>query len=129
MPFIRDQGEKVQGFCPMGCGETLFLGEGGYVTCADSVCPMPDSVSNLLSESPEQGHIGTFHEVGGFTLAHPLRERIGGTLETCALHRHLTSLSGPPVDPGQYRMNLRTGSDGKLVLLVSKIEETGEHRG
>jgi hypothetical protein len=25
--------EKVMGNCPMGCGDTLFLGSGGYVTC------------------------------------------------------------------------------------------------
>ena len=43
----------VRGFCPMGCGETLFLGSGGYVTCSLIGCPRPDAASILLdSRSP-----------------------------------------------------------------------------
>lgn len=39
---------KVQGRCPRGCGETLFLGDGGYVTCSWVRCPEPDAASKLL---------------------------------------------------------------------------------
>lgn len=40
--------ERVVGRCPMGCGETLFLGSGGYVTCSWVECPQPDAASDLL---------------------------------------------------------------------------------
>ena len=39
---------NVKGRCPMGCGETLFLGEGGYVTCSLAECPDPASASEIL---------------------------------------------------------------------------------
>ncbi len=38
----------VQGRCPACGGEALFLGEGGYVTCARDTCPWPDATSALL---------------------------------------------------------------------------------
>ncbi|MFF5615405.1 DUF6085 family protein [Streptomyces albidoflavus] len=38
----------VQGFCPACGGVSLFLGEGGYVTCARLACPEPDAASTLL---------------------------------------------------------------------------------
>lgn len=36
---------KIQGYCPMGCGETLMLGSGGYVTCGLLGCSNPTAVS------------------------------------------------------------------------------------
>lgn len=41
---------KVQGYCPMGCGRTLFLGEGGYVTCSYVECPQPHRASRYLDD-------------------------------------------------------------------------------
>lgn len=42
----------VQGRCP-ACGWTsLFLGSGGYVTCARAECPQPDAASTLLERDP-----------------------------------------------------------------------------
>lgn len=29
--------------CPNGCGKTLFVGEGGYVTCSFRNCPEPNT--------------------------------------------------------------------------------------
>lgn len=43
--------DKVIGKCPMGCGNTLFLGAGGHVTCSYSKCPQPDSASRLLENA------------------------------------------------------------------------------
>lgn len=40
---------KVAGVCPMGCGETLFLGAGSAVTCALATCPNPSAASEKLS--------------------------------------------------------------------------------
>lgn len=39
---------KVAGKCPMGCGETLFLGDGGHVTCSFNKCPNPGMVDEML---------------------------------------------------------------------------------
>ena len=41
---------KVKGRCPMGCGETLFLGAGGHVTCSWVECPHPSRVDELLAQ-------------------------------------------------------------------------------
>lgn len=46
--FDKARFPRVKGRCPMGCGETLFLGQGGYVTCSWRDCPEPDAASRLL---------------------------------------------------------------------------------
>lgn len=38
----------VAGECPACGNETLFLGTGGYVTCANLECPKPEAASELL---------------------------------------------------------------------------------
>lgn len=38
----------VQGRCPACRGASLFLGSGGYVTCARLDCPEPDAATTLL---------------------------------------------------------------------------------
>lgn len=91
----------VAGRCPMGCGETLFLGDGGYITCSFIRCPRPDAVADLLADR-ETEHIVLFGE-DGFTVRHPLRERLDDALMECRLHEYIASLSGPPVKPGRYR--------------------------
>lgn len=45
--------EKVAGRCPMGCGETLFLGTGGHVTCSLVGCPDPCAADDLLDGGGE----------------------------------------------------------------------------
>jgi len=39
----------VQGRCPACGGASLFLGSGGYVTCASLECTNPAQASDLLS--------------------------------------------------------------------------------
>ena len=97
---------KVQGYCPMGCGQTLFLGNDGYITCSYLRCPQPDAVSTIL-ENSEHEHIVTTTE-NDFTIKHPLRERLGDALLNCRLRQLLVSFDGPPVKPGIYRV---TGLD------------------
>ena len=91
----------VRGYCPMGCGETLFLGSGGYVTCSLIGCPRPDAVSTLLGDR-ETEHVVWIE--GLFTVRHPLRERLDDAQLSCDLDRHLAGLDGPPCAPGQYRV-------------------------
>jgi hypothetical protein len=93
--------DQVAGFCPMGCGKTLFLAAGGYVTCSYSRCPDPGKVSDLLLDSETQ-HIVEL-AADGFSIRHPLRER-PDDLTKCALHVHVAGLDGPPRKPGRYRV-------------------------
>lgn len=91
----------VAGYCPMGCGRTLFLGEGGTITCSYLRCPDRLAVDRILADA-ESEHIVEF-ERSTFTIRHPLRERIDDELLRCALHEYVAGLDGPPVRPGRYR--------------------------
>lgn len=91
---------RVVGYCPMGCGQTLFLGEGGHVTCSHLDCSNPEAVDIILNESL------VHHEVtlgdATWNVIHPLRERIDDQVLDCSLGEYLESLSGPPRQPGRY---------------------------
>lgn len=91
----------IAGYCPMGCGRTLFVGEGGYVTCSLIGCPRPDAVADILADR-ETEHVVKF-DADTFTVRHPLRERLDDALMTCDLHEYIAGLPGPPIRPGQYR--------------------------
>lgn len=97
----------VAGHCPMGCGNTLFVGSGGYITCSHLECPRPDAVATLL-EDREVEHIVTIFPAT-FTIRHPLRERLDDALMTCDLHTHMAALDGPPAAPGRYRARQHDG--------------------
>jgi hypothetical protein len=94
--------ETVQGYCPMGCGRTLFLASGGYITCARDKCPDPGAASDLLADA-EHEHIAVLGE-DTFSIQHPLRERLNGELFECPLHAYVSELDGPPRRPGRYRV-------------------------
>lgn len=110
---------KIAGFCPMGCGETLFRAEGGYVTCSWYACPCPGAVDQILGgrESEHIVHI----EDERFHVQHPLRERLNGELFECDLHRWLSALEGPPRKPGRYRVSNRAGH-GWVFVEVSETD-------
>lgn len=96
---------KVSGYCPMGCGETLFVGSGGYVTCSYIPCPRPDAVATLLADA-ETEHIVELRK-REFTVKHPMRERLDDALMDCQLHAEIAAIaamSGPPAKPGRYRV-------------------------
>lgn len=92
---------SIRGFCPMGCGETLFVAEGGYLTCSWIECPNPTAACDIL-EDREIEHIVQFDE-RAFTVRHPLRERLGDAMLDCKLHTYCAELPGPPAKPGRYR--------------------------
>ncbi len=100
MNKARDVG-AVLGYCPMGCGTTLHLVDGGHVTCTFVGCPDPEAVTTLLAER-ETEHLVTFH-TNTFTVRHPLRERLDDALMRCELHDYCFNLDGPPAAPGLYR--------------------------
>lgn len=92
----------VAGHCPMGCGETLQRrAADGAVICAAADCPRPDAVDTILREH-ETEHIVQF-DPDGFTIRHPLRERLDDALMRCELHHFCASLPGPPDGSGRYR--------------------------
>ena len=93
--------EWLEAYCPMGCGKTLFVGSGGYITCSYISCPNPTKVADLLLD-PEHEHIVVI-EPFDFSIKHPLRERPDELL-ACDLHEFMSNLSGPPVLPGRYRV-------------------------
>jgi hypothetical protein len=95
-------GFTVQGRCPMGCGETLILAEGGFATCSSLSCPRPAAASELLADG-EAAHIVQLGETD-FTIRHPLHERLDDALMQCELHVHVAALPGPPRQPGRYRV-------------------------
>jgi len=97
----------------MGCGETLFVGSGGYITCSYVECPAPDAVTRILDD----GEILHVVVVGdeGFDIQHPLRERLNGELFKCGLHEWMQALSGPPAKPGRYRVRESGENDWSFI--------------
>lgn len=103
---------KVAGFCPMGCGETLFLGAGGHVTCSLLKCPNPCAADGLLQDR-ETEHVVSYSEDGRWNAQHPLRERLNGALLDCPIHRALASAL--PRQPGRYRVRVQSANDSAYV--------------
>lgn len=50
---MPDAFPDAQGRCPACRGESLFLGDGGYVTCARVECPEPDAATRVLEQAKE----------------------------------------------------------------------------
>lgn len=90
----------VRGYCPMGCGETLNRIDQQVICTADE-CPRPTAAKEILSDT-ETEHVVEF-TMTGFTIRHPLRERLDDGLLRCELHRYLAALDGPPQVQGRYR--------------------------
>ena len=51
----------VVGYCPACGGSSLFLGDGGYVTCSRSDCPNRSAASDILDD--REGHSQALSEV------------------------------------------------------------------
>ena len=96
--------ERLRGRCPMGCGETLFIGSGGFITCSYTACPNPSAVSDLLLDHADPWHIVNIGD-DSWTIAHPIRERLDGELFECPLHAFMATLDGPPRKPGRYQVH------------------------
>jgi hypothetical protein len=95
----------VAGFCPMGCGETLILGEGRAVVCCARGCPRPFAVAEILAD-PETHHLVTIEE-DGWSAKHPLRERLDDALLSCGISDAF--LRGVRSVPGRYRVHCPPG--------------------
>jgi hypothetical protein len=47
-PRMPESFPRVRGYCPNGCGQTLFLGSGGHVTCSWIACSDPCAADKML---------------------------------------------------------------------------------
>lgn len=103
--MTKEDGMKqmVTGYCPMGCGQTLYLGDGDYVTCMKLECPVPDAVSTLLDDRETEHQVRLTED--GFTIRHPLRERLGDALMKCDLDQHVRNLDPSRVVVGLWRLH------------------------
>jgi len=87
----------VQGRCPACHGKSLFLGDGGYVTCSRIDCPEPDAASTLL-ETPAPASHGPRPEAGTDGDPAPLQIPLDAAR---SLHAALGSLlPAPAPEPG-----------------------------
>jgi hypothetical protein len=101
---------RVRGFCPMGCGVTLSIDTTiGDIVCGHALCPRPDAAQTILND-PETEHIAEFTD-DGFTVKHPLRERLDDALLTCDLLGHIQRIGlGEHPRAGRYRVAWRGSS-------------------
>lgn len=98
-------------YCP-ACGQQkLHLMQADVIYCLALGCPDPDAAQKVLSD-PETRDVVEFTDED-FRILHPLRERIGGVLFDCPVHRACQAVDGPPA-PGRYRAWL--DKDGILTL-------------
>lgn len=50
----------IQGRCPACNGSTLFLADGGYITCSWIECPNPDAASQIIGEVADARQHGAY---------------------------------------------------------------------
>src|SRR4029077_17306321 len=93
---------RINGFCPMGCGETLSIGKLGSIECVDPRCPRPDAVAVILGNS-ETEHVVEL-QLDGVSVQHPPRERLDGDLFGCTLLAEIQSGGVPLLPLGRYRI-------------------------
>lgn len=101
----------LEGYCPACGSQTLYAEEMRAVNriiCMGDNCPDPHSVHRIL-EDAETEHVVQFSGAG-FTIRHPLRERIDDGLMDCELHLAAMDMPGPPEGrPGRFRALLKDG--------------------
>lgn len=100
MNDINPAGATVAGYCPICGSASLMLGEGGYITCTRADCPRPDAVADLLADRQTE-HIVWIRD-DGYTVRHPLRERLADQLLTCKVDEYMAELPRAPLAPGKY---------------------------
>lgn len=105
---------RVEGVCPMGCGETLetrTARRGGAwsstVWCANQDCPDALMAHKVLASDTD--HVVTCREEG-FAITHPLRERFTDMTE-CDLHVTMRKI-GPTMETGRWRATPADGEPG-----------------
>lgn len=72
-----------------------------------------EEATGRVTIDPEEDHTVTFPGVG-FTVVHPLLERLRGETDGCDLHEFCEGLTGPPMPPDRYRAD--RGEDGRWTF-------------
>lgn len=103
---------QVKGYCPACGNQTLRVLEDESdptpVVCVGENCPDMGAVHRILQDA-QTDHVVHFSG-SGFTIRHPLRERIDDALMDCELHLALMGMPGPPDGrPGRFRMFWKDG--------------------
>jgi hypothetical protein len=117
MTDIDDEIEEhgIRGRCPM-CALSMLVVRDERIRCLQPECPDPEAVSKLLEATGQHDHFLTIGPVTGFSLEHPLRERIDEkqSMATCPLQFALNLLWQAPAPAGRYRVAL---INGKVEIL------------
>lgn len=111
---------SVAGHCP-ACGRTaLRLNGQNEVVCGWVGCLRPKAATEILCDR-EIHHVVTFTDDGGYTIRHPLSERLDDALMDCPLQAELVGLDAAPMPPGRYRALLLAG-----LWAYSRVAEGGD---
>lgn len=104
----------------MGCGETLYQ-VGTRIACDNAECPRPTAAMDVLSDPDLIDHMVDLSELG-FSLKHPLRERLDNELNRCGLHEWLQGCEVSPQPQGRYRVTWAEGND-EPTFIREELEE------
>lgn len=105
-PVSDQPGTRVNGYCPMGCGQTLevvWVGpetDSRRIECVAEDCEEPHAVDIILAD-PETEHVVTLVE-GGYSVKHPLRERLDDELMHCQLSNHVAEFGPQYLEGGVF---------------------------
>jgi hypothetical protein len=106
--------------CPMCSERKLHILVSGVIRCLNRKCPRPMGAQEILDGDPGADIVQI--DEGGFSILHPLRERIDGGLFDCPVNKAILAMAEPPAPPGRYRAAL--GEDRALNL--TPVEEAGQ---
>lgn len=108
---------RINGYCPAcGAAELVMDYATANLRCDGPGCPRPTAAHEILQDSRTE-HEVTF-TADGFTLRHPMRERLDDDLLTCEIHRMLMRNEAPPLAPGTYRVTSHAPEWGHADCLV-----------
>lgn len=104
----------------MGCGPHLHVMPGGMIMRLAPGCPDRGAVTGIISD-PETGHVADVTE-DGWTLKHPLRERLGDGLFACTAGEVMRRAEEDgALLPGRWR--LLPGTDGAAAAFQAITPE------
>src|ERR1017187_5858481 len=98
----------IDGYCPSCGSRQLVASDDGQILCKQEGCALPSAASQILNQGGETGHILESRD-DGWTLMHPLRERLEGGLFRWAVADTVNAI-GPPAMLGYYRILAAAGT-------------------
>jgi Family of unknown function (DUF6085) len=115
-------GDYMKGFCPLGCADGLVVGPDRFsLMCPSPTCPRPGAVMEIITDL-ETEHVAVLTD-GGYTIRHPLRERLDDALLTCDLGEWMDQQNFPPAPSGRYRVIRIEGRWSWFALAEQKEQD------